>query len=175
MNIIARNIDITESMEDFIEDKLDFINEFSTKEVSLYLTSTKNEIDFKLVFDVNEKGCITKIKDVDFKKGIKRLRHDTYKKIGNIVHKKINKDTIRKMKPILAFENKNDKDDKNDNIEHFEIQSLEKPMTELDAIDIMLEERLNHILFTNIDCENCLTIIHRKKEKFKVYNTDIII
>lgn len=167
MNILARNIELTNSMEEFIIESLDFINEFSTKESSLSLTNTKNEITFIFSFDVEGKGCTVKIKDVDFKKGIKKIRHKSYQKVMSIIRKPVNKDTIRKMKPITEVKEEDSK------TSYIEVESLDKPMTEKDAQDIMIEKRLSDAIFINIDCDDCLTLIHRDKDKFKIYLTDI--
>ena len=167
MNIFTKNIELTTSMEGLAIKSLDFIDEFSTKESSLSIINNKNEFEFKFIFDVEGKGCITKIKDVDFKKGIQRLRHKSYKTVLNIVRKPVSKETIRKMKPVNEITEKNDK------IAYLKIETLEKPMTERDAQDIMIEKRLNDILFINVDYEDCLTIMHRDKDKFKIYITDI--
>lgn len=167
MNITARNIELTSSMEDFINESLDFVDEFSTKEGSLSLINTKNEISFFFSFEVEGKGCTIKIKDVDFKKGIKKVRYKSYQKITRILEKPMNKDTIRKMKPI------SETDDVDSKISYREIKSLDKPMTELDAQEIMIEKRLSETLFINIDYNNALTIMHRNKDKFQIYLTDI--
>lgn len=167
MNIFLKNIELTESMEEFIIESLDFINEFTTKESSFSLINNKNELEFKFIFDIDGKGCTTKIKDVDFKKGMQRLKHKSYKTVMNIVHKPTNKETIRKMIP--TYEQK----DEDSKITYVKLESLDKPMTEEDAKNIMIEKRINHIIFINIDYENCLSIIHRDKDKFKIYLTDI--
>lgn len=167
MNIFTKNIELTTSMEELATRSLDFIDEFSIKESSLSITNTKNEFEFKFTYDVDGKGCITKIKDVDFKKGVQRLRHKSYKTVLNIVRKPVNKESIRKMKPVS--ENK----EKDNKIAYMKIETLEKPMTERDAQDIMIEKRLNDILFINVDCEDSLTMMHRDKDKFKIYITDI--
>lgn len=167
MNILARNIELTSSMEEFILESLDFVDEFSTKESSLSLIKTKNEITFMFSFDVEGKGCTVKIKDVDFKKGIKKIRHKSYQKIMSIIRKPVNKDTIRKMKPVIEVKEEDSK------TSYIEVESLDKPMTEEDAQDIMIEKRLNDAIFINIDCNDCLTLIHRDKDKFKIYLTDI--
>ena len=167
MNILARNIELTSSMEEFILESLNFVDEFSTKESSLSLIKTKNEITFMFSFDVEGKGCTVKIKDVDFKKGIKKIRHKSYQKIMSIIRKPVNKDTIRKMKPVIEVKEEDSK------TSYIEVESLDKPMTEEDAQDIMIEKRLNDAIFINIDCNDCLTLIHRDKDKFKIYLTDI--
>lgn len=167
MNILARNIELTSSMEEFILESLNFVDEFSTKESSLSLIKTKNEITFMFSFDVEGKGCTVKIKDVDFKKGIKKIRHKSYQKIMSIIRKPVNKDTIRKMKPVTEIKEEDSK------TSYIEVESLDKPMTEEDAQDIMIEKRLNDAIFINIDCNDCLTLIHRDKDKFKIYLTDI--
>ena len=131
--------------------------------------NTKNEISFMFSFDVDGKGCTVKIKDVDFKKGIKKIRHKSYQKITSIVRKTANKDTIRKMKP--ASETKED----DSKISYSEIEAFDKPMTEEDAQEIMIEKRLNYAIFINIDYDECLTFIHRDKDKFKLYLTDIVL
>lgn len=167
MNILTRNIELTNSMEEFIMDSLDFVDEFSIKESFLSLTNTKNEINFILSFNIEEKGCTIKIKDVDFKNGIKRIRHKSYQKIMSITHKPVCKDTIRKMKPIDETKEEDSK------FIHIDVESLDKPMTEKDAQDIMIEKRLNNTIFINMDCNDCLTLMHRDKDKFKIYLTDV--
>lgn len=167
MNIFARNIDLTDAMEEHIIKSLDFLDEFSSKEPSLSLVSNTNEFEFKLTYDIEGKGCTTKIKDVDFKNGVQKLRHKSYKTLMSILRKPISKDTIRKMKPVYDDAKKDDK------VKYIEIETLEKPLTQLDAQDIMIERRLSDVLFINMDYENCLTMMHRDKDKFKVYLTDI--
>lgn len=167
MNIFTRNVKLTNSMEDFIAESLCFVEEFSTKESSLSLEKNKNEIKFLFLFDVEGKSCTVKIKDVDFKTGIKKIKNKSYQKVISIVCKPINKDTIRKMKPVEDEINEDSK------IKYSEIKSLDKPMTEKDAQEIMIERRLNDAIFVNVDCGDCLTVIHRDKDKFKIYITDI--
>lgn len=167
MNIFARNIKLTSSMEKFIIESLDFVDEFSIKESSLSLINAKNEINFMFSFDVEGKGCTVKIKDVDFKKGIKKIRHKSYQKVVSIIRKPVNKDTIRKMKPVTEAKEENSK------TSYVEVESFDKPMAEEDAQEIMIERRLSDAIFINIDCNDCLTLMHRDKDKFKIYLTDI--
>lgn len=167
MNILARNIELTNSMEEFIIESLDFIDEFSTKESYISLTNNKNEINFMFSFDVEGKGCTVKIKDVDFKKGIKKIRNKSYQKVMSIIRKPVCKDTIRKMKPIDEVKDGDSK------TLYIEVESLDKPMTEKDAQDVMIEKRLSNAIFINIDYNDCLTLMQRDKDKFKIYLTDI--
>lgn len=154
-------------MEELISNSLDFLEEFSLKEPSLSLISDINEFEFKLSYDIEGKGCITKIKDVDFKSGVQRLKNKSYKTMLSIIRKPVSKESIRKMKPV-------EKDDAvESNITYKEIETLEKPLTQLDAQNIMIEKRLNDVLFVNMDYNNCLTIMHRDKDKFKIYLTEI--
>lgn len=167
MNITARNIELTDSMEEFIIESLDFVDEFSQKEGSLSLRNTKNEISFLFSFEVEGKGCTVKIKDVDFRRGIKKVRHKSYQKVMSIIQKPSNKDTIRKMKPVTESK------EENSNILYIEVKSLDKPMTELDVQEVMVEQKLHNALFINIDYNNVLTLITRDKDKYKIYLTDI--
>lgn len=167
MNLFVKNIELTESIENFIIESLDFIDEFSNKESSLSLTNNNNEIEFKLLFYVEDKRCITKIKDVDLKKGIKKIKYKSYQKAMNIIHKPVNKDTIRKMHVV------EDNSTEESKISYIKAKSLDKPMTEEDAQEIMLEKRLNDIIFINIDDNESISLIHRDKDKFKIYLTDI--
>lgn len=167
MNILTRNIKLTEKMEESIRDMLDFADEFSPKESSLSLTNTKNEFEFLFSFNVEEKCCTVKIKDVDLKRGLQKVRHKSYQKVMSIVSKPISRDTIRKMKPV----EENDKEESN--VSYTELESLDKPVTEKDAQEIMIEKRLNDVMFINMDADDCLSIMHREKDKFKIYLTDI--
>ena len=167
MNINTRNISLTESMEELVKNSLGFLEEFSFKDPSLSIVCNVNEFEFRLNYDIDGKGCITKIKDVDFKSGIQRLKNKSYNTALSIVRKPIPKESIRKMKPVELEDKKDNK------VTYLKIEALEKPLTQLDAQNIMLEKRLSDVLFVNMDYENCLTIMHRDKDKFKIYLTEI--
>ena len=169
MNLFTKNLELTESIENNIFDTLDFIDEFSpNKESSLRLIKNHDEFEFKLFFYVEDKQCIVKIKDIDLKRGIKKIRYKSYKKIMSIINKPVMKETIRKM-PITVDDNPIFES----NVSYIKTESLDKPMTEEDAKDIMIEKKLNDIIFTKIDDNESISFIHIDKDKFKIYLTDI--
>lgn len=167
MNISTRNINLDEEMEDSIIEILGFIDEFSDKESSLSLIKTKNEFEIRVSFEVEGKCCTLKIKDVDLKKGLQKVKRKSYQKIISINRHKSSQDTIRKMKPV------NEEPEVESDTSHIKINTIDKPMTEDDMKNIMIERKLNDALFVNIDAGECLSVIQRKKDKFKIYITDI--
>lgn len=168
MNISTRNINLTEEMENSILDILGFIDEFSSKESSLSLIYTANEYEIRLSFEVEGKCCTVKIKDVDLKKGLQKSKRKSYQKIMSIHRHQRHQETIRKIKPIEEESKEKDSDTL-----FRKIYIIDKPISVEDVKQVMIEERLNEALFINIDDREYLSVIHRNKDKFKVYLTDI--
>ena len=71
------------------------------------------------------------------------------------------------MKPI------NEEPEVESDTSHEKIYTIDKPMTEDDIKNIMIDRKLNNAIFINIDAGECLSVIQRKKDKFKIYITDI--
>ena len=167
MNITTRNINFNEEMEDLVLDTLGFVDEFSDKEPLVSLIKTNNEFEIMLSFKVEKKCCTIKIKDVDLKKGLQKVKKKSYQKIISINRHQSSQDTIRKMKPISEESNVET------NTSHIDINTIDKPMTEDDVKSMMLEKKINEAIFVNIDAGEYISIIQRNKDKFKIYITDI--
>ena len=163
MNMSTRNINLDEEMEDSIIEILGFIDEFSDKESSLSLIKTKNEFEIRVSFEVEGKCCTLKIKDVDLKKGLQNVKRKSYQKIISINKHNSSQDTIRKMKPI------NEESEVESDTSHEKIYMIDKPMTEDDIKNIMIDRKLNNAIFINIDAGEFLSVIQRKKDKFKSF------
>ena len=168
MNISTRNINLTEEIENSILETLGFVDEFSSKESSLSLIHTKNEYEIRLSFEVEGKCCTVKIKDVDLKKGLQKVKRKSYQKVTSISRHQLHQETIRKMKPI-----EEESIEENSDTLFRKIHIIDKPISVDDIKKIMLEQRLNEALFINIDDREYLSVIHRNKDKFKIYLTDI--
>lgn len=168
MNISARNINLTEEMEVSLIESLEFVDEFSSKESSLSLIYTKNEYEIRLSFEVEGKCCTVKIKDVDLKKGLQKVKRKSFQKITSINRHQSHQETIRKMKPIEEDSMEEDSDTL-----FKKIHIIDKPISVEDVKQIMIEQRLTETLFINIDDREYLSVIHRNKDKFKIYLTDI--
>lgn len=149
-------------------ESLGFVDEFSLKESSLSLIYAKNEYEIRLSFEVEGKCCTVKIKDVDLKKGLQKVKRKSYQKITSISRHQSHQETIRKMKPI-------EEESINENSDTLfrKIHIIDKPISVEDVKQIMLEQKLNEALFINIDDREYLSVIHRNKDKFKIYLTDI--
>lgn len=171
MNILARNIELTDSLTSFAITSLDFVDKFSKKESKLFLVSkNKNEIDFMFTFDIEGKSCIIKIKDTDLKSGIKKIKRKAYQKTTSITRCMTHSETIRKMHPDNILHDTQKTDSKT---VYVELKTLDKPMSEDDAKKIMIEKRLHDVMFINIDSEYCLSIMCREKNAFKICLTNI--
>lgn len=166
MNIDEKNLVLDNSTIEKINDDFIFLEEFSKKESTLKINKEKDCFKFKLFFDINGKNSIVETKSSNLRDGIFRIKNKAKKIISSENRKYHNAETIRKIEV---------KDEIKYEFNYIHLNSIDKPIGELDVKHFMLQNKIDIIMFENIDKDNCLCVMQRKKGDFNLYITDISI
>lgn len=169
MNITIRNFVVDEFLKENIMENFDFLEEFSQKEITLKIESEKDCFKFKIFFDIDGANCISETRASNLKDGIFRLKNKVKKIIFSNQRKFKNAESIR------TLEVEYDKKNKEHEFKYINLNSIDKPIGEKDAKNFMVENRLDEIMFKNIDKDNALCIMKRTKKDFQLYITDYFI
>lgn len=168
MNIISRNFILEDTLKERIIKDFNFLEEFSNKEITLKIESEKDCFKLKIFFDIDGCNCISETRASNLKDGIFRLKNKAKKIIFSNQKKLKHSESIRK----LAIDNNTKKEYE---FNYINLYSIDKPIGEKDAKNFMLENRLDEIMFENIDKNNSLCIIKKEKMNFNLYITNYFI
>ena len=165
MNIKTKNITLNEHSIEYIEETFYFLNEFSKKEVTLKIEEERDCFKFKIFFDIDNCNCISETRAFNLRDGIFRLKNKV---------KKIIFSNERKLKNSVSIRTLNTETDKKKEHEfkYINLYSIDKPIGEKDAKNFVIENKINEIMFENIDKDNRLCIMKREKADFSLYITD---
>lgn len=163
MNINKRNLILDNSIEEKIKNDFIFLKEFSNKEVTLKIENEKDCFKFKLFFDINGKDCISETRASTIRDGVFRLKNKAKKILLSESRKFHNAESIRTMEI---------KDEKKYEFNYINLGSIDKPIGEKDTKNFMIQNKLDIIMFENIDKDNCLCVMQRKKDNFNLYITN---
>lgn len=163
MNINKRNLVLNNSMEENIRKNFIFLEEFSKKEVTLKIENEKDCFKFKLFFDIDGKDCICETRASNLRDGIFRLKNKSKKIIFSESRKFHNSESIRTIEV---------KEEKKYEFKYIHLNSIDKPIGEKDIKNFMIQNKVDIIMFENIDKSNCLCIMQRKKDEFYLYITN---
>lgn len=166
MNISTRNLDLNIEKEERLEESFSFLKDYSNKEITLKIEGDKEYIKFKLFFDINNENHIVKTQSTNFRDGVFRLKNKAKKVIMSEQRKYKNMDSIRTMSI--------EKDVKYE-FKYINLNSIDKPIEETDAKSFMLENKIDTVMFINIDKDYSLCIMQRKKDNFDLYITNYCI
>ena len=166
MNIYRKNLDLNIETQEQLNDTFSFLNDCSQKETTLRIEGDKECIKLKLFFDIDKKDCIVETRAHNLKDGIFRLKNKAKKVIVSEQRRLKNMESIRTI-PIekeIEYEFK-----------HIYLRTIDKPIEEKDAKSFMLENKLDTIMFINMDKDYSLCIMQRKKCDFSLYITNYCI
>lgn len=160
MNIYEKNLNLDTETKNQLEEQFLFLKDCSNKEVTLRIEGEKDCFKFKIFFDIDNKDCIVDTRAANLRDGIFRLKNKTKKVITSEQRKLKNMESIRTMEI---------KKDKEYEFKYINLNSIDKPIEEKDAKQFMLQNKIDTVMFINIDKDYCLSILQRKKDKFDLY------
>lgn len=170
MNIYNKNLDLNIKTQEQLNNTFLFLNDCSQKETTLRIEGEKEYIKFKLFFDIDKKDCIVETRAHNLKDGVFRLKNKA---------KKVIMSEQRRLKHMESIRTINTEKDKSKEIEYefnyIYLRTIDKPIEEKDAKSFMLENKLDTIMFANIDKDCSLCIMQRKKNNFNLYITNYCI
>lgn len=166
MNIYERKLNLDENTKEQVIETFSFLKDCSNKETTLRIEAEKDCFKFKVFFDINGKDCVVETRACKFKDGIYRLKSKTNKVISSEMRKLKNMESIR----TINFEEEEKK--KEYEFKHIYLNSIDKPIEEKDAKKLLLENKIDTVMFINIDKDYSLSIMQRKKNEFYLYITD---
>ena len=167
ININQRNLTLDKKSESYIERNFEFLTEYTLNDATLKIENDNSVLKFKIFFEVNGKDCIAETRAGSLRDGIFRLKTKV-KKIINSENRK-----LRNSKSIKFIEEPKQK------IEHefnyITLESIDKPIEEKDAKEFMHQNKINTLMFANINKDYSVCIMQRKKDKFDLYITNYTI
>ena len=165
MNIKTRNFTMSELGIENINEQFDFLNEISKKEVTLKIENDKDWFKFKLFFDIDGNNCVAETRATQLREGIYRLKNKTNKIINSYQR------NLKQSESIRTLDINSNEKEKEYEFKYRNLDSIDKPIGEKDAKSFILENRIDIIMFENIDKDNSICIMKKERDKFYLYIT----
>lgn len=165
MNIKLRNFTLNQIEIERINEKFAFLSEISKKEITLKIESDNDWFKFKIFFDIEGSNCISETRASNLRDGLHRLK----KKVNNIISSY--QRNLKEAESIRTLNISSNTKPQEYEFKYLNLNSIDKPIGEKDAKSFMLENRLDIILFENIDKDNAICILKREKKDFYLYIT----
>ena len=160
MNIYEKNLNLDIETKERLEKDFLFLESYSNKETTLRIEGDNDWFKLKIFFKIDNKDYVVETRATNLKDGIFRLKNKTKKVITSEHRKFKNMDSIRTLEV---------KEEKEYEFKYLNLNSIDKPIEEKDAKQFMLENRIDTVMFINIDKDYSLCILQRKKDDFKLY------
>jgi hypothetical protein len=160
------NIKLSDCQISDIYKNLVFLENISKKPINIKVIDDKGFYKMKLFFDIDGCDCKCDTGASEFKDCLFRVKSKSKKIIASEQRRLYNAESIR-MTPLKIDVPKRVKEFK-----YKYVDSLDKPAREKDVKNFMLEEKIDLIVFENLDKENSLCIMKKDKGEFELYITD---
>lgn len=162
MNIYEKNLNLDTITKEQLEKNFLFLKDWSKKEITLRIESERDCFKFKIFFDIDNKDYIAETKARKLKDGIFRLQNKTKKIISSELKKLKHMESIRTM----CIEKEKEKEYE---FKYIHLNSIDKPIEEKDVKQFMIQNKINTVMFININKDYSLCIMQRKKNEFNLH------